>query len=301
MTRDLTPGGVTLSDADWNHWPDGWSDAQTWEFAAGAGLSGIEVGVYDVATELAPARRDERRRLTDRWQVPVSAVLLSLPSARWPRGALTAPDDELAQLLVQVAGCAQVCAESGLPVLGLWPGADPAADSAAGSPADPATDGRAGNQPRWSAAVEGLARARDAAAVHGVALAVEYKPRTVVATVEDALALADAVPGTGVLLDTGHAWAAGEDPAGSLRRLREAGVLWGLHLGDAELGGSDDDLPLGRRHRVDELVAELRQVPPLQARPVTASFDLYGVVESGSMSGEGAVRESIAAIEAALS
>jgi hypothetical protein len=54
------------------------------------------------------------------------------------------------------------------------------------------------------------------------------------------------VEGLGVLLDTGHAVACGEDPAG----MRCGG--WAIapprHLGDRRAGGGDDDLPVRELH-----------------------------------------------------
>lgn len=262
---------MRVVDADWNHWPDGWDDARIWQLAQNLGVAGIEVGVYDVTVELSAARTAERDRLADRHGVRVASLLLSLPAERWPGGALTAGGDELERLLAQVHGCAVTCAELGHEVLGLWPGADPV--------------GAGG-------AAEGLAACRDVAAEHGVSLAVEYKPGTVVADARGAAALAAAVPGTGVLLDTGHAWAAGEDPAAVVALLGD--LILAMHLGDAALGGSDDDLPLGRLHDVRPLVDALRT----SGFTGTAAFDLYGAVSDGVDGGK-AVAESLAALRGA--
>ena len=61
-----------------------------------------------------------------------------------------------------------------------------------------------------------------------------------------------------------------------------------MHLGDAELGGGDDDLPCGRLHDLGTFVAALDAT----GYAGTASFDLYGAVSTGLMTGEQAVRES---------
>ncbi|MDP9222135.1 MAG: TIM barrel protein, partial [Actinomycetota bacterium] len=98
----------------------------------------------------------------------------------------------------------------------------------------PAAD-RAGAS--WSRLITGLARVRDVAAARGVGIAVKFAPGTAVATCADAMRLATDVPGTGVLLDTRHARAGGEDPAECVRRL--AHLLWHVHV-----GGEDDVGPL---------------------------------------------------------
>jgi len=248
-----------VTDADWNSWPEGLHDAAVFEQAAALGLAGVELGVYDAAVELSPARLAELERVTSRTGVPVSAVLLSLPAERWPVGALTG---EVDRLVAQVRACAEVCRSLGLGVLGLWPGAD-----------------RPG-----STVLPGLRRCVEAAG--GVRLALEPKPGTAVAGTDDALALCAQVDGLGVLLDTGHAFAAGEDPAWVVRRLGDA--LLHVHLGDARPGGGDDDLPCGRQHDFGSVVSALDDT----GYSGSASFDLYGAVTDGGLRAEAALRES---------
>jgi sugar phosphate isomerase/epimerase len=256
-----------VCDADWNHWPDGLSDAGIWPAVAGAGFAGIEICVYSAPVELAPSRMAERERLAAAHRLPVRAVLLSLSAQRWPHGALTGDID---RVVAEAAACASTCVRLGLDLLGVWPGADPA-----GAP--------------WSRLISGLARVRDVAAARGVGVAVEYKPGTVVSTCADAIRLAADVPGTGVLLDTGHAWAGGEDPVECVRRLDH--LLWHVHLGDAAEGAPDDDLPLGRRHDAWPLVAALDAT-----YSGVASLDLYGAVSAGMCTGVAAGKESLGAL-----
>ena len=243
-----------LTDADWNSWPDGTRGPEHVRQTAALGLEGVELGVYDAAVELAP---DRLAALPG--DVPVTDILLSLPVERWPGGALSGDVDRLVE---QVRACADVCRSLGLPVLGLWPGADPVGADV----------------------LPGLRRVVEAAG--DVRVAVEYKPDTAVATAREALALCEQVPGLGVLLDTGHAYALGEDPAQVVELLGDA--LLHCHLGDAELGGGDDDLPCGRLHDLGTFVAALDAT----GWGGTASFDLYGAVSSGLVTGEQAVRES---------
>ena len=95
-----------------------------------------------------------------------------------------------------------------------------------------------------------------------------------------------------MLLDTGHAWAAGEDPADSVRALAAAGVLWQVHLGDAAPGGADDDLPLGALHSPAPLRAALSVV----GYAGTATFDLYGAVSGPNWTGVSALQASLTAL-----
>ena len=259
-----------LLDADWNHWPDGLDDAATWAVVAAAGFDGIELGVYDAAVELAPDRIATLASLAGAHDLPVRAVLLSLPLDRWPGGALTGRPEAVA---AQALACAQVCVTLGIDTLGLWPGADP-------EDAD------------FVAVVDGLRLVAEAVAPTGVRVAVEYKPETAVPDAETALALAAAVPGTGVLLDTGHAFALGEDPAAVARRLAAAGVLWHLHLGDAALGAGDDDLPVGRLHDIDGFLRAVADA----GFTGSGSLDLYGAVAAGVATGVEAGAESLAAL-----
>lgn len=248
-----------LADADWNSWPGGLDDAAVWQQSAALHLDGVELGVYEAVRELAPARLDRLQQLAERTGVPVAGVLLSLPQPRWPGGALSGDVD---RLLPEVQACADACRRLGLPVLGVWPGADPTGTDVA----------------------EPLRRVVEAAG--DVRVALEYKPGTAVATAEQAAALCDDVEGLGVLLDTGHAHALGEDPAAVVDLLGER--LLHCHLGDAAPGGGDDDLPCGRLHDFTALVAAL----DASGFRGTASFDLYGAVEGGALSSADAVRES---------
>ena len=243
-----------LTDADWNSWPDALSGPDHVRQTHELGLDGVELGVYDAAVELAP----ERLRALPT-TVPVTDVLLSLPTERWEHGALSGDVDRLVE---QVRACATVCRDLGLPVLGLWPGADPVGADV----------------------VEGARRVVEAAG--DIRIALEYKLGTAVATASEALALCGQVDGLGVLLDTGHAYAAGEDPALVVRDLGD--LLLHCHLGDAALGGSDDDLPCGRLHDMTTFVAAL----DASGFRGTASFDLYGAVVAGVATGHEAVRES---------
>lgn len=262
-----------LCDADWNHWPDGFDDDAFFDSCRSIGMDGVELGVYRVAEQLRPSRLDRIEALQARTGVPVRGLLLSLPVERWPGGALTGAPDELAG---EVRDLARIAVRFGLDTIGLWPGADPL-------------------DAPWTQVEAGTRVVAAAAASTGVRVAVEYKPDTAVPDAAAAVALARAVPGVGVLLDTGHAYALGEDPAAVAREVARLGLLWHLHLGDAQPGGADDDLPVGRVHDPVPLVAALAEVGYGGA----AALDLYGAVADGGSTGKDAVTESVANLRAA--
>jgi sugar phosphate isomerase/epimerase len=258
--------GWRLCDADWNHWPDGLDDAGVWSAATANGFDGVELGVYRAAEELAAERVSRVLALASATGVPVAMLLLSLPVARWPTGALSSPQAAGA-VADESRAVAEVAARLALDTIGLWPGADPVAASR-------------------DDVVAGARRVVGAVAPTGVRVALEYKPGTAVATATDALALSDAVPGLGVLLDTGHALAGGEDLPEVVARLGRR--LWHLHLGDAAEGSADDDLPLGRLHDFGAFTAALDAAGYCGA----ASLDLYGAVGAGVATGAEAAAES---------
>jgi sugar phosphate isomerase/epimerase len=257
--------GWRLGDADWNHWPDGLDDAGVWSAVAANGFDGVELGVYQAAAELAPQRLARVRGLVESTGLPVSMLLLSLPAGRWPYGAVagaTAP-----MVAAEARATAEVAVDLGLDTIGLWPGAD---DTDTG----------------WEEFVAGVRQVVRAVEPTGVRVALEYKPGTVLAGAAEALALCDAVPEVGVLLDTGHAFAAGEDPAEVVARLGDR--LWHVHLGDAEEDNADDDLPVGRVHDFTPFTEALDAI----GYAGVASLDLYGAVCAGVATGAEAGAES---------
>jgi sugar phosphate isomerase/epimerase len=254
-----------IADTDWNHWPQGLADREVWAAAAAAGLDGIEIGVYAAGRELTPDRITRLEALAAEYQVPVAGILLSLPAGKWPHGALAGQAGAVAG---QVVACALACARLGIETLGLWSGAD--------LPAAPHGD-----------VADGLARCRDAAARHGVRIAVEYKPGTAIPDCPATIGLLDEVPGTGALMDLGHVFAGGEDPVAVIGELGSR--LWHVHLGDAAPGQEDDDLPLGQVHDARPAIAALDDA----GFAGVASFDLYGAACSPAWTGRDAVAESL--------
>lgn len=260
---------IELLAPDWNHWPDGLTRPEIAEAVAQAGVAGLELGVYETGVELAAGRMDEWRRLGDRHGVPVRALLYSMPPERWPDGGLGSLSSRR-RLLDEVDALLAVATDLGIDRVGLWPGADlPGADRDA-----------------IAAAVAELA---PLAARHGLRIAIEPKPGTSIGEPADVVSIIDATgtAGTiGLLLDTGHEFAAGRDPAAMVAGLAEH--LLHVHLGDSD-GDPDADLPPGRLHPLDPFLAALDAAGYRSAM----SPDVYGAVESGVVTGVQAVAETV--------
>lgn len=125
---------------------------------------------------------------------------------------------------------------------------------------------------------------------------VEYKPGQLVEGADDAVRLVDVVdrPSLGVLVDTAHALAGGEDLAGLPALLGDR--LVHVHLGDSA-GDADADLPPGAEHDFVPFLAGLGQ----SGYEGALSFDLYGSVLSGLGTGTDASDQGLRYIRSALS
>jgi sugar phosphate isomerase/epimerase len=257
-----------LVNADWNFWPDRLSPSAIWAACAAMGFDGLELGVYDPDVELSAARVADVAELVGVHGLGVRAVLFSMPPARWPDGGLGS-GQHAAAAIAAVVETARRAADVGAGVLGIWPGAD--------------RDG-------WSRTVESVATITQAVASSGLTVAVEPKPGQVVGTTGDALRLCDEVGDArlGVLLDTAHAFAGGEDVAALPARIGRR--LYHVHLGDSDGGNADADLPPGSVHDFAPFLAALDEA----AYAGALSLDLYGAVASGGYTGETASRAALA-------
>ena len=265
----MTPG---LSNADWNYWPEGRSAESIWASSAELGFDGIELGVYDPAEQLSPERVATYQALAGQHGLPVSTVLYSMPPRRWPRGGLGSR--EQAPLAIEQAiATARVGAEAfGCTVLGVWPGAD-------------TLDRRTRPAEVWPTLVASFRALADRVAELGMEVAVEYKPHEMLANVDAALRLCDAVDraALGVLLDTGHALWAGEDLPVALHLIGDR--LKHVHLGDTP-GPVEADLPPGWHHDFSAFMAAIDEI----GYAGVMSLDMYGAVEEGVLGSDAASR-----------
>lgn len=265
----MTPA---LLNADWNYWPEGRSAEHIWESTKALGFDGLELGVYDPAEQLSEERVDTYRLLAERHGLPVTTVLYSMPPTRWPDGGLGNPVQ--APLAIEAAiESARIAADAfGCSVLGLWPGAD-------------TLDRNTRPAEVWPTLVGSFRRLAASLADIGMELAVEYKPHEMLANVDAALRLCDAVdhPACGVLVDTGHALWVGEDMPIVLRQVGER--LKHVHLGDTP-GPVEADLPPGWHHDFTAFMSAIDEIGYGGAM----SLDMYGAVDEGVMSSDAASR-----------
>jgi sugar phosphate isomerase/epimerase len=260
---------IELLAADWNHWPDGLSPDQIAATAASSGVDGLELGVYDVGVELAPSQMEQWHHLGQRHDVPIRMLLYSMPPERWPNGGLGS-ETARGRLIDQMEELVRIAASIGLTTLGLWPGADP-----------PDADHHAIAQ-----TVSELSRVTARA---GVRIALEPKPGTALDGPSEVIALSEAAANAdwiGVLLDTGHEFAAGRDPAELARQLGKR--LFHIHLGDSD-GDPDADLPPGRLHSLDSFFDVLEE----EGYEGAMTLDAYGAVAAGAVTGAQALDETV--------
>jgi xylose isomerase len=165
--------------------------------------------------------------------------------AKWGRGSLASPDAATRQMAVdEVKKVMDWAAELGCPFVDVWPGQD-GFDYCF----------QADYTESWKWLREGLV----ACAGHNdrVRILVEYKlkePRThcFVNSAAKSLLLLEGLEQVGVLLDIGHALAAGENVAEAVALLASYGKLDYLHLND-NYRSWDDDMMVGAVHLVEYL------------------------------------------------
>jgi sugar phosphate isomerase/epimerase len=261
-----------LLNADWNYWPEERSAGSIWASSRDLGFDGIELGVYDPAEQLSDERVATYRSLAERHDLPVGAVLYSMPPARWPDGGL-GQAATAARAIEQAVETAHIASRAfGCQFLGLWPGAD-------------SLTRRTRPAHVWPTLVSSLRAITERVADLGMDLGVEYKPLELLGNADAALRLCDAVDhvGIGVLLDTGHALWAGEDLPVVVQLIGER--LRHVHLGDTP-GPVEADLPPGWHHDFSAFVAALDDIGYRGAM----SLDMYGAVSDGILGADEASR-----------
>ena len=207
------------------------------------GLDGLElVGNWHVNDENI---RDVARMFADRG-LKISMLVPDLwTQAKWGRGSLAAPDAKTRQAAVdEVSKVMDWAAELGCPYVDVWPGQDGFDYSF-----------QADYVEAWKWLRDGL----DACSQHNgkVRVLVEYKlkePRThcFVTTAAKVLLLLQGLDSVGVLMDVGHALAAGENVAEAAALLSSYGKLDYVHLND-NYRSWDDDMIVGSVHLVEYL------------------------------------------------
>jgi len=216
------------------------------------GLDGLElVGNWHVNNENI---RDVAKMFSDRAFKIAMLVPDLWTQAKWGKGSLAAPDAATRQAAVdEIRKVLDWAAELDCPYVDVWPGQD-GFDYAF----------QADYVEAWKWLRDGLAACAD----HNpkVRVLVEYKlkePRThcFVNSAAKVLLLLQGLDSVGVLLDVGHALAAGENVAEAAALLTAHGKLDYIHLND-NYRSWDDDMMVGAVHLVEflELVYWIRRL-----------------------------------------
>jgi sugar phosphate isomerase/epimerase len=208
-----------------------------------AGLDGLElVGNWHVNDDNI---RDVAGMFEDRNRKICMLVPDLWTQAKWGKGSLAAPDASTRQAAVdEVRKVVDWAAELGCPYVDVWPGQD-GFDYCL----------QADYIEAWKWLREGLATC--ASHSDQVRVLVEYKlkePRThcFVNSAAKVLLLLQGLDEVGVLLDVGHALAAGENVAEAAALLSDHGKLDYVHLND-NYRSWDDDMMVGAVHLVEYL------------------------------------------------
>lgn len=247
---------VILGSADWNFWPITKDYSQIFGYLKELQIQSVELGIYKPSQELAPKVLRELMGKAQDANIQISAILFSLTSDLWDKGALSNSEsrfrDEFQYFLTAVEINEIQCAN-------VWTGVDPI-DS---NPVE-------------------LRRTLDEmnllAGKFSGTVSIEYKEDTVFKDAETTLGLLSGYPHLKILLDTGHAFALAEKPENLVEYLGKQKKLGSIHLGDAHFGKSDDDLPCGRVHNFEPLVTALKNLN----QTTVVNFDLYGAASDPS-------------------
>jgi sugar phosphate isomerase/epimerase len=262
-----------LLAADWNHWPENLPMEGIARVAAENGALGLELGVYVPRAELAEPRRNDWDELLAPYGLSVRMLLYSLPPERWPVGALS--DRRAAhEILDQLAALLDAAGHWAIDLVGVWPGADLV---------DADRD----------MFVESLRRVAEMAASRGIRVAFEPKPGTIIASpaqLVEMVQTAGVLGPLGILIDTGHEFAAGRSPEVAVREF--PGQVLHVHLGDSD-GDPDADLPPGAVHSLEPFFRELDAI----GYDGYLTPDVYGAVARGLITGADALRRTRAVLD----
>jgi len=208
------------------------------------GFSGMEVGIVSPAEQLNLERMTELQIVLTKIEVPLLTFFL-VPRL-WPQMALTSHDASVRKKAVLDAKSVGDAAQRlGMKMVGFWPGGDILTQE--------------NFSQRWSWMTEGLSEILEHFDRLGLKLAFEYKPEELVHTSDGLLRIVDQLKANnlGLLLDTGHLFVAGEDPAVVAEKFREK--LYYVHFDD-NFGDWDRDLPPGRVHNFLPFVKKLKKI-----------------------------------------
>jgi len=205
------------------------------------GVKGVElVGTWDIS----PDNVDEIGEILDKYGLRCISIIPDLFSQkRWGRGSLSAKDPAIReQAVAYTLECVEIARKLGCPTLNIWPGQDGY---------DYVLQSHLIRERNWL--MENIKSI--ATSAPDIKFALEYKPKeprnfSFMARAADTLLLAKEIglDNVGVCIDTGHAFAAGENVAESIVILQEYGrKLFHMHFND-NYGSWDDDMIVGSIH-----------------------------------------------------
>ncbi|HOV62891.1 MAG TPA: sugar phosphate isomerase/epimerase family protein [Spirochaetia bacterium] len=205
------------------------------------GVKGVElVGTWDIS----PDNVDEIGEILDKYGLRCISIIPDLFSQkRWGRGSLSAKDPVIReQAVAYTLECVEIARKLGCPTLNIWPGQDGY---------DYVLQSHLIRERNWL--MENIKSI--ATSAPDIKFALEYKPKeprnfSFMARAADTLLLAKEIglDNVGVCIDTGHAFAAGENVAESIVILQEYGrKLFHMHFND-NYGSWDDDMIVGSIH-----------------------------------------------------
>lgn len=242
--------GMKLGSADWNLWPLGMEYEKTFPAFKRAGITNLELGIYEPSVELTSDRCNKISQLAAENGIEITAALFSLTPERWPNGAFS---NKESSFLRECAKFLESLERMKVKHANIWTGAD-LPDSSS------------------HVVASTLCELDELAKGYSGVVSIEYKADTIF---PDGQSLANLLLGLShikVLIDTGHAFALEEDVVELIKDLNSRRLIGALHLGDAIAGDSDADLPCGRVHNFSEILRTLSEIN----FSGTANFDLYG-------------------------
>lgn len=259
---------IHLGSADWNFWPLTRDYDQIFQYLKALEISNVEIGIYEPSKELTKENLENLLNKAENLNINVTAVLFSLIQDFWEDGALS---NSRSNYLSEFEKFLSALETHGIKNANVWTGVD-----------------LRGSDP------EGIHKCLEKmnflAASYSGTVSIEYKEGTYFHDAEVTLASLEEFENLKILLDTGHAYALNEDPVRLVQTFHKVNKLGAIHLGDAEFGNSDDDLPCGRLHDFDLFVKALQDLD----LSVIANFDLYGAaIDSSGPGAISIVKESL--------
>ena len=256
---------IQLGSADWNLWPLSRDYDVIFGILKSKNIERVELGIYQPSIELSEENRAKIIRASVRSQVEITAMLFSLTDEYWPDGAMS---NTSSGFLKESEFFLKVMKEMRIGYANFWTGVD-------------GTSSNMGQVAQTIAALDALGDD-----FPGV-MSIEYKAETIFPNGATLAKLLTSTRNLKVLVDTGHAFALGEDIVQLLGNLHDLNLLGAMHLGDAVVGDSDADLPCGRVHDFAPIIRKLLEMNFKH----TANFDLYGAATDVSGPGPVAILE----------